>query len=178
MNEYCFLPKLEEWLDITEYEGIYKVSDYGRVKSLCRHINHSKGGKCLIKEKILKQGIEATGRSNVSLRKNLESKTHKVHKLVAIAFLNHTPNGHKIVVDHIDNDKTNNILSNLQLITQRENCSKDRRGTSKYTGICWCKKNKKWVSQIRINGKLKYLGLFTEEIEASEKYQKELSYLI
>jgi ribosomal protein L15E len=72
-----------------------------------------------------------------------------------MAFLNHTPCGYKIVVDHIDNNiKTDNRLENLQLITQRENVSKDIKNTSsKYIGVCWHKKAKKWRSSIQINGK-------------------------
>ena len=47
-----------------------------------------------------------------------------------MAFLNHKPNGNKLVVDHINNVKTDNRLSNLQIITQRKNTSKDRTGGS------------------------------------------------
>ena len=53
-----------------------------------------------------------------------------------MAFFGHVPGGYKIVVDHIDNNRLNNHVSNLQLITQRENSSKDRKnGTSQYTGV-------------------------------------------
>ena len=100
-----------------------------------------------------------------------------VNQIMAIAFLSHKPCGHKIVVDHIDNNKLNNKLYNLQLITHRENISKDKKGSSKYTGVCWHKIKNKWQSSIAINGKIKYLGIFTNEIEAAQAYQNELKKL-
>ena len=95
-----------------------------------------------------------------------------------MTFLNHKPDGtNKTVVDHKDNIKTNNYLSNLQLITNRENLIKFRligNYSSKYVGVYWHKRAKKWCSQIQINGKMKYLGLFVNEEEAHETYQNEL----
>jgi hypothetical protein len=90
-------------------------------------------------------------------------------------FLNHKPDGHKLVVDHIDNDKSNNRRENLQIITSRENSSKDKKGyTSKYVGVCWNTQINKWQSRIMINGKVKYLGSFDRETEASKTYEHEL----
>jgi hypothetical protein len=93
-----------------------------------------------------------------------------------MAFLNHKPDGtNKIVVDHINNIKTDNRLVNLQLISQRENTSKDKKnGTSQYTGVCWKKSKNKFEAQININNKYKYLGLFTDEYEAHLAYEKAL----
>jgi len=74
--------------------------------------------------------------------------------------------------------KINNV-SNLQLISQRENSSKDRKdGSSQYTGVSWFKKSNKWRSVIYINGKLKHLGLFDNELDASNAYQKTLNDLM
>ena len=100
-----------------------------------------------------------------------------MHQIVAIAFLNHTPNGLKAVVDHIDNNPLNNELGNLQIITHRKNLSKDKKGSSKYTGVCWYESRKKWIAGIRVNGKKKHLGYFTNEEEAAEAYQKALKEL-
>jgi len=100
---------------------------------------------------------------------------HTIHKLVAMVFLSYKPNGFKIVVDHINSDKSDNKASNLQIITQRENCSKDKKGySSKYIGVSRHKKANKWVSKIRISGKSKYLGLFNSEKVAAAVYQYEL----
>ena len=154
--------KTEIWKDIKDYEGLYKVSNLGRVKSL-------KFGK----ERILSAATNATGYSLVALC-NGKTKAITVHQLVAMAFLNHKPCGHKIVVDHINTIKTDNRLENLQVITHRQNCTKDKKGTSKYTGVHWCKPRNKWRAEIRINGKTKYLGSFKSELEASEAYQLKL----
>ena len=154
----------EEYRDIKGYEGHYQISDLGRVKSV-------KFGK----NKILKQFNTGRGYCSVTLVKDRNKKNCCVHQLVAIAFLRHKPNGHKIVVDHIDNDKLNNNLYNLQLISHRENSSKDKKGgSSDYIGVVWNKLSKKWRARIHINGRTRHLGLFADELEASESYQNEL----
>ena len=160
---------IEVWKGIPEFES-YQVSNLGNVRSL--NYNRTK------QTKNLKLKINSRGRRAVNLSKNGINKANcKVHQLVSMAFLNHKPCGHKIVVDHIDNDKLNNRLYNLQLITSRENSSKDKKGTSKYTGVHLAKGRKKWRSSIRINGKNKHLGVFTDEKEASQAYQNELKKL-
>ena len=68
----------------------------------------------------------------------------------------------------------NNNVNNLQVITKRENSSKDKKGISKYTGVTFNKKTNKWRSQIWINGQNKTLGSFDDELEAHRAYQKEL----
>jgi len=162
---------MENWKDIEGFEGRYQVSDLGRIKSLARK---SINGKQL-QEKILKPGISSGGYLTLKLYKDDISKSRDVHQLVAIAFLGHNPNGPNIVVDHIDNNPSNNIVENLQLITNRENCSKDKKGgSSRYVGVYWNKGANKWQAQIKIDGKLKYLGLFKEETEAHKAYQSRL----
>jgi len=154
----------EIFKDIPSYEGLYQVSNLGNVKSLNFR-----------KEIILKPYVNIYGYYTVRLKKCSKGKTFTIHQLVAITFLNHKPNGHKIIVDHISNIKTDNSLENLQLITNRENTSKDKKnGSSKYIGVYFHKGNKKWVATIRVNGELKRLGAFTSEEEASEYYQNAL----
>lgn len=153
----------EIWKDVKGYEGLYKVSNLGRVISY----HH--------KPIILKQAVNSRGYSNINLCKNKTQKNVQVHQLVAVAFLNHTINGHKIVVDHIDGNKTNNTVSNLQLITNRENSTKDRKnGTSKYPGVSWHKYYNKWQAQIQIDGKKIYLGRYSNELDAAKAYQEKL----
>ena len=107
---------------------------------------------------------------------NIGSKPRNVHQLVCEAFLFHKPCGHKLVVDHINNISTDNRLINLQLISQRKNSSKDRKGgSSEYVGVYWNKQNKKWMSRIKINGKAKYLGYFNCELLAHQAYQTKLN---
>ena len=152
------------WKDIPDCDGIYQVSNLGNVKSL-------KFGK----EKILKGCIDSAGYKHVRLCNNNGIKLFKIHSLVAMVFLGHKPDGTtKIVVDHIDNDTLNNNLYNLQLITHRQNRSKEKRGLSKYVGVCWNKHSKSWKSYITINSKRYCLGYFKNEYDAHLAYQNKL----
>lgn len=166
----------EIWKDIPEYEGHYQVSEYGKVKSIPRLSSGTNGYGNRIEERILKHDM-IRGYESYRLMRNSKSKRFLCHQLVAMAFLNHKPNGHKLVVDHIDNDPLNNHYSNLQLITQRENSSKDRyrhNTSSKYLGVCYVKREDKWTSKITIKGKNFHLGDFKDELDASKAYQKAL----
>ena len=156
---------MEEFRDIKGYEGLYQVSNLGRVKSLPR--------KGRLSERIT-IGANDRGYRKIGLGKDKKRKQFRIHQLVAQAFLDHTIDNYTMVVDHIDNDKTNNKLSNLQVVTQRQNNSKDRKGTSKYACVYWNKDAKKWHSQIRINGKSKHLGMFSSEDDAGKAYQDAL----
>ena len=163
--------KEEVWKEVPGYEGRYQVSNRGEIKSLDR--KNSRGTR--LKERLLKQNPAGGGYLRVNLCKESKVKGFQVHQLVAMAFLNHIPCGYKLVVDHIDGNKLNNHLDNLQVITNRENTSKDRRGgSSRYVGVCFRKDTKKWKAQIQINGKIKNLGSFTNELEAGEAYQNKL----
>jgi len=170
-------PKEEIWKDIPNYEGLYQVSNFGNVKSLERYVK-GKIENRLQKENILSKRLVGNLGNQyyaVTLCNNKDRKQIKVSVLVAMAFLNHTPNGYVgFTVDHIDNNPLNNNVNNLQVITKRENSSKDRKGVSKYTGVTFNKKSNKWRSQIWIDGKNKTLGSFDDELEAHRAYQKEL----
>lgn len=166
---------MEIFKDIIGFEGNYQVSNFGRVKSLPKKIYMHKGGYYHTKERILKQGI-TKGYHTVGLCKNRKVETIKVHKLVAMAFLNHKPCGMKLVVDHINGKKSDNRVDNLQVISQRENTSKNKKDhSSQYTGVSWSKNAKKWRSQVSINGKISFLGYFHCELEAKRTYEKVVS---
>ena len=169
----------EIWKDVPNYEGYYQVSNLGRVKNLKRFVKAKSKATRLIKERILKANIDSTTYLAVMLSKDGKKKTFKVHQLVAMAFLNHTPCGHKIVVNHINFNKQDNSLSNLELVTNRENCNKKHlKSTSDFVGVHWDKSRNKWVSRIMINGKIKFLGRFNTEIEGSIAYQNKLKEII
>jgi len=154
----------EIWKDVVGTNGDYMVSSTGIVISL-------KFGKIIIKKQTLAKGTYLV----VSIFYNGKQKSRKVHQLVAEAFLGHTPCGMELVVNHIDFNKQNNKLENLEIVTSRENSNlKHIKSTSIYTGVSWDKKHRKWKSTININGKQKYLGSFDSEIEASEYYEKAL----
>ena len=164
---------IENWKDIPDYNGKYQVSDLGNVRSIDRMVR-GRYGLIKLKGRVLKKGISSNGYYTVNLSVNDKNKTFLVHQLVAIVFLNHKPNGHKLVIDHIDNNKLNNNYKNLQITTQRHNLSKNKKGTSRYTGVSWDSKNKKWIVFIRRGGVKRFLGRFDCEIEASKAYNLEL----
>ncbi len=163
--------KGEIWKDIPDYEGLYQISDRGRVYSL------PKGGTGGHNGKILKQGCHKLGYLFVNLSKDGKIKNFKLHQLVAMAFLDHIPCGHKIVVDHKNENKTDNRLENLQLISQRDNCKRVQEGrySSNFKGVCYFKKQNKWKSDIKINEKRIHLGSFTDEQQAAKAYQLALT---
>ena len=159
----------EIWKDIPEYEGLYQVSNLGRVKSLK-----------FKKEKILKFGT-ALKYYMVCLCKNGKSKGIYVHQLVAITFLKHQQCGHKLVIDHINNNQKDNRLENLQIVTQRENsCKKQGNYSSKYKGVSLNKRKYKdkiylyYKAQIMLNGKIIHLGSYKNEYNAHLVYQEAL----
>lgn len=168
----------EIFKDIPNYEGKYQVSNLGNVKSLKRRVKYWRGGYKVIKEKILKPQKDFHGYYHVNLSKDSKTKVKKIHQLVAIAFLGHKPNGHKLVINHKDLNKLNNNVDNLEVVTNRENSNKKHLpSSSKYTGVSWDKEKKKWTAQIWINGKLKRLGRYKNEYNAHLAYQNALSKL-
>ena len=103
----------EIWKDIKGYEGIYQVSNLGRVKSLSRKIEPTDGKRPYwMKECIMKQYKEKTGYMSVKLCKSNVHKSQLIHRLVAQAF-HPNPNGLR-EVNHKDEDKTNNHVNNLE----------------------------------------------------------------
>jgi len=82
-------------------------------------------------------------------------------------------------VDHIDGNGLNNTRANLRICTYQQNvCNcKSRGGDSKYKGISWDKRSKKWRAKIRYNSKDKHLGVFEDEIEAAREYDREAAKL-
>lgn len=167
--------KTEIWKNVVGYEGLYQVSSFGRVKSLDRNKWHGSGWY-ILKGRVLKSCNSSNGYLLVGLYKKSRITGKRVHQLVAESFKNHKPNGHKIVINHIDFNRENNHVSNLEIVTSRVNGDqKHLRSSSKHTGVCCVEVQKKWVSQIRVNGKIIYLGRFDNEKEASEYYENALA---
>lgn len=109
----------EEWKDIEGYEGLYQISNYGRVKSLERECKNRWGQMRVVEEKILKGSPNSDGYLCVSLCKNGTKKSYRVNRLVAIAFI---PNPNDLEeVDHIDGNKEKNIFTNLRWVSRLEN---------------------------------------------------------
>lgn len=110
---------IEEWRPIRGYEGIYDVSNCGRVRSLSRVVNNGSPHGRKLPDKILLPGKLKDGYLGVSLNRDGTCKYFKIHRLVAQAFIPNTDN--KPYVNHKDGVKTNNVASNLEWCTQAEN---------------------------------------------------------
>ena len=153
----------EIWKDVIGYDGRYKISNYGNLISI-------KNGKI----KKLKGSISNKGYKQFTLNwkeKELR-RTYGCHVLVAMSFLNHEPNGNiGLVVDHIDNNKLNNNVNNLQLLSSRENNIKKGIGC-KYYGV-WKSKDR-FTAGLFVDKKRVYLGRFENEYVA---HLKVLSYM-
>ena len=104
--------KGEIWKDIEGYKGLYQVSNKGRVKSLERAVWNSKGYCKTVSERILKPVKTSRGYLQVFLYKEGKRKRPCIHRLVAEAFIPNTENLEQ--VNHIDEDKTNNCVENLE----------------------------------------------------------------
>ena len=132
----------EEWKDIEGYEGIYQISNYGNVKSLERDIIDKSGKKRHNKERILKHNIDKYGYVYYWLYNNGYKKCIKGHKLVAKYFL---PNPYNLpIINHKDENKSNNNVDNLEWCTYEYNLNYGTRS----------KKYIKSVNMIDINTNL------------------------
>lgn len=153
------------WEDIPNYKGLYKINQKGEIINAQR-------------DKPLNPYISKKGYLNTKLSKNNKKRTYGVHQLMAMTFLNHIPCKMKLVINHINLNKLDNRLENLEIITNRENTTKTHlKSSSKYTGVSFNKINQKWFSSISIKGKTKYLGIFINEEDAYKAYLIELNNL-
>ena len=98
----------EKWVDIKGYEGLYQVSNMGDVKRLYKN-----------SEKLLAERVSTTGYDHKSLWKDNKRTNFKTHRLVALAFIEN-PKG-KYTVNHIDGNKLNNNVTNLEWLSLGEN---------------------------------------------------------
>lgn len=110
----------EEWRPVKNYEGLYEVSNLGRVRSLDKTVRAQSGVR-VIKGRTMRLKVERSGYLRVMLVSKVgqKGKTHYAHRLVALSFLSKKEK--KDEVNHIDGNKKNNILSNLEWCTRSEN---------------------------------------------------------
>lgn len=111
--------EVEIWKDISGYEGLYQVSNHGRVKSIKRIVYRKDGKSRVQDERIVRASKNSNGYFVVSLYKGNEREMFRIHRLVAINFVDGWVDGY--VVNHIDTDKSNNNSSNLQWCTSSYN---------------------------------------------------------
>ena len=109
----------EVWKYIDGYEGYYQVSNLGNIKSVDRVIKYKSDGQRLYKGINFKQEITKDGYRRVVLMKEGVKQRYMIHRLVAQAFIENIEN--KPYINHIDGDKGNNVVSNLEWCTNSEN---------------------------------------------------------
>ena len=149
------------WLPIKDYEN-YEVSICGSVRNITT-------------KKFLKPYICKSGYYYVALSKNGIKKKFKIHRLIAIHFIPNIFN--KEFVDHIDNFKLNNTISNLRWCTCQQNQFNKKvykHSTTGIKGVVWIESIKKWRAKIGYNKRTIYLGSFTN-IDDAIKARKEMA---
>jgi hypothetical protein len=99
---------MEDFKDVKGYEGLYQVSNHGRIRSLVL-----RNGE----KRILKPTVTSSGYMSVSLCKNKVKKTASIHRLVAVSFLGES----SLCVNHKDGNKSNNNVENLEWLTYSDN---------------------------------------------------------
>lgn len=178
----------ELWKDIPGYSGKYEVSNLGKIRNYKT-------------KNILKEFCNKSTMGYNTVKLSNPRKTFKIHRLVAICFIE-KKDLQSIYVDHIDNDRCNNDVRNLRWVTPRQNRYNSKGfGSSKYLGVSVHSQKRKYTSQktgkvtyhtskpkfkasINNNGKCIHLGLFECEEnaakaydEAAKKYHKEFANL-
>lgn len=157
----------EEWRDIEGYEGIYQISDCGRVKSLERMVPWGKGIRH-IKERYLRPDIKKNGYLFYHLHPGDGTENSEyAHRLVAQAFI--TNPFHKKDVNHIDGNKLNNCVDNLEWATRSENqihAYNVLKRTREHP-IGWDNKLAKHIVQLNLDGS------FVEKWASSRDFQRQ-----
>lgn len=129
----------ERWLPAVGWEGLYQVSDYGRVKSLQRYVR-CRDGVRLVRERILKPYTQRTGYRTVLLAVDGRKKTRSIHQLVLEAFVG--PRPADMVACHNDGVPNNNHVANLRWDTQSNNLfDAVRHGTNVMAAATHCKRD-------------------------------------
>jgi hypothetical protein len=158
--------ELEFFDDVVGYEGLYQVSDRGRVLSLERTQKGKGESSYSVPERMLKPVLDSGGYLRVHLCKDGKQKWFLVSRLVALTFLEREKD--KPTVDHINRDKTDNRLENLRWANQTEQI----RNTSSFKeniSIFFCKSSKKlskWCVVFRYENEKVKTKSFLTELEA------------
>lgn len=124
----------EQWRPVVDYEGTYEVSDLGNIRSVRREVLNKHGRIQVFSARKKACRPSDKGYLQVKLYKDGEKKNGAVHRIVAAAFLGPCPDGH--VVDHIDRDRGNPKLTNLQHMTQEDSDAQGGRGSRGESSSC------------------------------------------
>lgn len=127
VNNNQELTLTEEWKDIPNYEGYYQISNFGQVKSLKRTIISKNGVIKHLQERIITPKLQGHNYYYVFLTKESKHKKFYIHRLVAESFVNNPNPTVLIYVNHIDENKINNIYTNLEWVSNKINCNTKNR---------------------------------------------------
>lgn len=158
--EVDLIEKTEKWKDVPDYEGMYRISDLGRIKSL----NYKRTNQY----KILKPYLNNVGYRKISLCKNGIVKKVFIHQLVFYCFSGETKSK-CFIIDHKNNIRIDNRFKNLQSLTQRKNTCKDKVNFNHCVQI---NKQNKFSLRIKHDRKSNYFGVFKTEEEAKKLYHE------
>lgn len=162
----------EIFKDVIGFEGLYQVSNYGNVKSLQRKVTGMDGKKYSIKGRMLKLSDGDNGYFVVSLcNGHLTHKTCPVHTLVWDMFGDASRDKYNLEVDHKDENRKNNYIGNLQLLTIKQNLRKAIK-KKKDVPLGVHKQDGKFRARVWQNDKLISIGFFNCPTKASLAYQK------
>lgn len=118
-NTKGFMERL--WKPVPGYEGYYEISNDGLLRSVARISMNSLGYYRQLQGCLMAPSVNKSGYVKYSLAKDGKSKTITAHQLVAMAFLGHNREFNHLTVNHIDGDKTNNQIDNLEIVSMTEN---------------------------------------------------------
>ena len=155
---------MEEWKDIKDYEGLYQVSNEGRVKSIDRFVETFTGIRHY-KEKIIIPNLKKDNYYEVSLYYKGKREHRRLNRLVADAFIPNPEN--KSVVGHYDCKRTNNKVENLYWCTQEENNKHPLTNERQKNNP----KKSKQVYQYSLNGELIAIWPSAKEVERKTEFK-------
>lgn len=160
----------EVWKDIIGYEGLYQISNFGRVKSMPKNVICTNISTRTQKEKILKPDLMKKGYLRVCLSDKGRELRIMIHRLVYSHFKGPIPNG--LVINHVDMNKQNNNDWNLELNTNRQNTHHFRKSIKRDLPIGVRRLRGKFQARLNISSKVIYLGVYTTPEEASLVFQQ------
>jgi|694.fasta_scaffold56089_8 hypothetical protein len=146
----------EIWVKTQEYDYDYCFSNMGRIK---------------LGDKIVKQYLDKDLYCLCHLKTNGKMKLFRVHRIIAKYYIENKEN--KPQINHINSNPKDNRIENLEWVSHSENNIHkffNKKKSSIYVGVTYCKTHKKWLGQIQINKKKIHTGYFNTELEAHESY--------
>ena len=152
----------ETWKDVRGYEGLYEVSDLGRIRSLGRTVPSKNGSTQRKRVRILVQEINMNGYCRVRLfDKDGHARHCQVHRLVLEAFSGPSD----LQVNHINEIKTDNRLTNLEYCTPKENCNHGKRNQT----ISQKRKGNYYRGVVQMTLEGEEVGTYSSRIEAARQ---------